>query len=89
MKIQPNALERMVATFKMSADLPEDLDFDSPEVKMLLDSMEERQRSMFLTMAKWITQQADNSSVEESDTNFNKISGDENIFPGMYAKVII
>jgi benzoyl-CoA reductase/2-hydroxyglutaryl-CoA dehydratase subunit BcrC/BadD/HgdB len=52
MSIQPNALERMVAAFQMGSAIPEDLDFESPDVKLLLDSLPERRRAMFVTMAK-------------------------------------
>ena len=52
MTIEPNALERMVAAFQMGSAIPEDLDFESPEVQLLLDSLPERRRSMFVTMAK-------------------------------------
>ena len=52
MSTQPHALERMIATFRMTSDLPEDLDLESSEVKLLLDSMDEPRRRMFLTMAK-------------------------------------
>ena len=69
MSIQPHALERMVAAFKMGANIPEDLDFDSPEVKMLLDTMEERQRKMFLTMAK-------DPDVRKMSNVFNRGMGD-------------
>ena len=36
----------------MGSVIPEDLDFESPDVKLLLDSLPERRRSMFITMAK-------------------------------------
>ena len=46
-----NALERMVETFNMTSDLPEDLDVESPPVQALLATLTESQRSNFLAMA--------------------------------------
>jgi len=47
-----SALERMVETFLMTSDLPEDMDLESPDMKVLLDSMPEGRRAAFLTTAK-------------------------------------
>jgi benzoyl-CoA reductase/2-hydroxyglutaryl-CoA dehydratase subunit BcrC/BadD/HgdB len=47
-----NALERMVETFNLTSNLPEDLDVESPAIKALLDTMTESRRSTFLAMAK-------------------------------------
>jgi hypothetical protein len=47
-----NALERMVETFNMTSNLPEDLDVESPPVQALLATLTEFQRSNFLAMAK-------------------------------------
>ena len=35
---QRNALERMVETFQMGASMPEEMDLDSPEMKVLFES---------------------------------------------------
>ena len=47
-----NALERMIETFNMTSNLPEDLDIDSPPVQALLATLDEAQRNNFLAMAK-------------------------------------
>jgi len=47
-----NALERIAEVFLMASSLPEDMDFESPDMKALLDSMPEDRRTAFLTMAK-------------------------------------
>jgi len=52
MGIQPNAIERMVGTFRMGGGLPEELDFDSPAIKALVASMNPSRRKTFLAMAK-------------------------------------
>jgi len=49
---QRNALERMVETFEQGSMVPMDLDLDSPEMKAILDMMDESRRNMFLAMAK-------------------------------------
>jgi hypothetical protein len=47
-----NALERMVETFNMTSNFPEDLDMESPPVQALLATLTEAQRSNFIAMAK-------------------------------------
>ncbi len=47
-----NALERMVETFNMTSNLPEDLDVESPPVQALLATLTESQKNNFLAMAK-------------------------------------
>ena len=47
-----DALERMVETFNMTSNMPEDLDVESPAVKAMLDTLTESQRSGFLAMAQ-------------------------------------
>jgi len=47
-----NALERMIETFLMTSNLPEDMDLESPDMKVFLESMPEGKRTAFLTMAK-------------------------------------
>ena len=49
---QRNALERMVETFEQGSMVPMDLDLDSPEMKAILDMMDESRRNTFLAMAK-------------------------------------
>ena len=48
---QRNALERMVETFEQGSMVPMDLDLDSPEMKAILDMMDESRRNTFLAMA--------------------------------------
>lgn len=47
-----DAIQRMVATFKVGANLPEVIDFESAPVKAFLEGMGERRRKTFLAMAK-------------------------------------
>lgn len=48
-----DAIERISATLSMAGSaIPEDIDLESPEIKALLDSMEEGQRNRMLAMAK-------------------------------------
>ena len=47
-----NALERMVETFNMTSNLPEDLDIESPPIQAMLATLDESQRNNFLAMAR-------------------------------------
>jgi benzoyl-CoA reductase/2-hydroxyglutaryl-CoA dehydratase subunit BcrC/BadD/HgdB len=51
MNTKPKALERMIGAFKMGI-IPKDLDFDSPDVRVFLESLPERQQKIMITMAK-------------------------------------